>query len=154
VESRVLMTEMEEKEEASRLSEVQIASQNGPLSPLTVLVPKEDGLYRISAYANVITPTTNIVAGTAHFVCSQFSWTDNVTTHGLSFPNSNVQGLGGGQFILDLTDPSAFASGSLFIQTKSSQPVTFATYNCGNGTITGNGLYNLYITAERLSGNE
>jgi hypothetical protein len=32
--------------------------------------------------------------------------------------------------------------------------VTFATYNCGNGTITGNGLYNLYITAERLSGNE
>lgn len=136
----------DKKGSVNTVAEFQFIGQNGPLSPVTLLVPREDGLYRVSAYANVVTPSNF-----QDYECGRLVWTDNVNTYSNIFPNTNNQAVGAGQFVLDLSGTSLFASGSFFIRAKASQPVTFEMDNCHGTT---NGQYNLYLTVEHVSRTE
>ena len=115
------------------IKQVFLTNQTASLGPVTLFTPTSEGLYRVSAYADV-TPSSN-----PGVVCGDLSWTDESGPETLS------------SLLLDFYGECAQANGnpgtsSILVHAKPNQPVTISisTYDSFAGQ------YNLFVTVEQL----
>ena len=129
--------EDEGEHHAKIIARVSLTGQTGAVPATTLFTPREDGLFRVSAYL-VVTGTNNAQQG----ACFDLRWTDDSLTLspslGFSFPPTPVGPGNCGKI-------GARAQATIVIRAKAHTPVSFLTNLFGPAF-----PYDFFITAEKL----
>lgn len=114
------------------VKQVSLTGKNATIPLTTLFTPSSNGTYRVSAYQ---VDSQSSVSGT---LSTTISWMDETSTSQNATPAPN----------LSLTIIGGFSQGSIYIDSKSGQNISYQATLSG---VSGNPKYSLYITVEKLS---